>query len=73
MLYDICIYNQNIYTCVWYILKTLIIKEKLNKNKLNNILIETYNFLKLYNNNYRPIYHLERYILYISATIHELL
>ena len=73
IIYDLCIYNLNINNCVWYILEKLIIKDKLDNNKLNKILIETYNFFKFYNNNYRPIYHLERYILYITATIHELL
>ena len=73
ILYDMCIYDLNIHNCVWYILKVLISEEKINETKLNNILIETYNFFKLYNNNYRPIYHLERYILYISATIHDLI
>ena len=28
--------------------------------------------LKLYNNNYRPIYHLEKYILYIATIVHDL-
>jgi len=73
IIYDLCIYDLNINNCMWYILQTLIIKDKLDNNKLNKILIETYNFFKLYNNNYRPIYHLERYILYITATVHELL
>lgn len=73
ILYDICIFDLNIMNCIWYILNTLISKELLDRKKLNNILIETYSFIKLYNNNYRPIYHLERYILYIVATVHELL
>ena len=73
LLYDICIYDLNIDTCIWYILDNLIINNKIDKNKLNNILVEQYSFFKLYNNNYRPIYHLERFILYISATIYELL
>ena len=72
-LYDICIFDLNIINCIWYILKVLTNKNLLNGNKLNCILIETYNFLKLYNNNYRPIYHLEKYILYIIAVCHELL
>ena len=73
LLYDICIFDLNIMNCIWYILNTLISKELLDRKKLNNILIETYGFIKLYNNNYRPIYHLERYILYIVASVHELL
>tara|TARA_Y100000389_G_scaffold72093_1_gene68877 strand:- start:3601 stop:4596 length:996 start_codon:yes stop_codon:yes gene_type:complete len=72
MLYDICIFDMNITNCIWYILQTLIEKEKIDNDKLSKILIETFNFFKLYNNNYRPIYHLEKYILYIISTIHEL-
>jgi hypothetical protein len=72
MLYDICIYDLNILNCVWYILKTLVINKKINNKKLNIILIQTFDFLKLYNNNYRPIYHLEMYILYIATVIHDL-
>lgn len=71
-LYDICIYDFNIVNCIWYILKTLILKAKVNEKQLNSILIQTYGFFKLYNNNYRPIYHLEKYILYITAIIHDL-
>ena len=72
-LYDICIFDLNIINCIWYILKILISKKKLDIKKLNSILLETYGFFKLFNNNYRPIYHLEKYILYITAIIHELL
>jgi DNA polymerase III delta prime subunit len=72
ILYDICIFDLNIVNCIWYIIKVLIEKGKLDKKNLNDALVETYKFLKLYNNNYRPIYHLERYILYITTIIHEI-
>ena len=72
ILYDICIFDLSITNCIWYILISLINQKKLNSKKLNAILTETIMFFKLYNNNYRPIYHLEKYILYIIVTIHEL-
>jgi hypothetical protein len=72
ILYDICIFDLNIGNCIWYILNILIEKNILDKKKLNLILINIYKFFKLYNNNYRPIYHLEKLILYIILTIHEL-
>ena len=72
LLYDICIYDLNIVNCIWYILKTLIFKDIINKKQLGDIFIHTYGFLKLYNNNYRPIYHLEKYILHITAIVHDL-
>ena len=72
LLYDICIYDLNIVNCIWYIIKTLITKDKINEKQLNCILIKTYGFLKLYNNNYRPIYHLEKYVLHIASIVHDL-
>jgi hypothetical protein len=68
LLYDIFIYNLDINDCIWYILTTLLELYDENKNLTNNIseiLIKTYNFLQYYNNNYRPIYHLESYLLYL--------
>ena len=37
-----------------------------------NINIDMYKFLKLYNNNYRPIYHLELFLFNIIKHIHRL-
>jgi len=71
LLYDIFIYNLNIYECVWYILSSLIEKEYIKAETLSNILIKTYCFFQYYNNNYRPIYHLENYLLYITCVIHK--
>jgi hypothetical protein len=70
-LYEICIYDINIYSCINYIIHQLILKQLLTAEKLNKILIKLIDFLKLYNNNYRPIYHLERYILYIICVLNE--
>ena len=72
LLYDICIFDLNIYNCINYIIQQLNAKKLLSSDKLNKILINLYSFLKLYNNNYRPIYHLEKYVLYISAVVNEL-
>jgi hypothetical protein len=71
-LYEICIYDINIYLCINYIIHQLIEKKLLTSEKLNKVLVKLIDFLKLYNNNYRPIYHLERYILYIICVLHEL-
>lgn len=71
-LYDICIFELNIYNCLIYIINELDKKNLLSREKFNKILIKLVEFMKLYNNNYRPIYHLERYILYIISVIYEL-
>jgi hypothetical protein len=68
-LYDLLTYNLNIYECIYYILNKLIIIKKLDNIFINDIFIKTCIFFKYYNNNYRPIYHLESYILYLISTI----
>jgi hypothetical protein len=69
-LYDIFIYNLDITDCIWYIMTTLINQEHIKKPNMSLIMIKTYNFLKYYNNNYRPIYHLENYLFYLISIIH---
>jgi len=73
-LYDILILNLNIYECIYYIIYK-IIKKKYNNidslNFINNIFNKTCEFFKYYNNNYRPIYHLESYIYYLIKELHE--
>jgi hypothetical protein len=72
ILYDIFIYNLDISNCIWYILSTLIDQKKIKEDKLSIILKKTYCFFQYYNNNYRPIYHVENYLLYLAKSIHNL-
>jgi hypothetical protein len=72
ILYDLLIYNLNISQCVWYILKTLINDDYIDESKLSDILIKTYRFFQYYNNNYRPIYHIENYVYSLCKIIHNL-
>tara|TARA_Y100000389_G_scaffold202597_1_gene248348 strand:+ start:7706 stop:8692 length:987 start_codon:yes stop_codon:yes gene_type:complete len=72
MLYDICIFDLNINNCLFYILDELQSKKLLPPDKTCIIINKLYEFFKLYNNNYRNIYHLEKYILYITAIVNEL-
>jgi hypothetical protein len=69
ILYDIFIYNLDISDCIWYILSSLIEQKKIKREDISNILIKTYNFFQYYNNNYRPIYHVENYFLYLAKII----
>jgi hypothetical protein len=71
VLYDIFIYNLDITNCTWYILSSLIEEKKMKKEHLTDVLLKTYRFFQYYNNNYRPIYHLENYFLYITMLIHD--
>lgn len=72
LLYDLLTYNLNIYDCVWYIVGNVIKKYSLSTYDTSDIIINTYVFFNYYNNNYRPIYHLEKYIYYIICKIHNL-
>jgi len=72
ILYDIFIYNLNIYSCIWYILSSLVEQQKIKSEHLSDIMIKTYRFFQYYNNNYRPIYHLENYLFYLIKIIHDL-
>ena len=47
------------------------IKRENNNIVLSNLMLKTFKFLRYYNNNYRPIYHLESYLFYIIRTIHD--
>ena len=69
-LYDILIYNLNVDTCIWIIIERLILENKItNNDELLNVMIKTYEFFKNYNNNYRPIYHLERIAINLMQTL----
>ena len=70
LLYDMFIYNVDISDCIWYIISTLVNEKKINKERLSPILIKTYCFFQYYNNNYRPIYHMENYLLNLAKIIH---
>jgi len=67
-LYNLLICNLDIGECIWYIINHNVEKIK----NMNLVLIKLGDFLKLYNNNYRPIYHLERFFLYLCSDIHGL-
>jgi hypothetical protein len=71
MLYEILIYNYDLGECIWYIINDLIKHKYLNTQNLSDILIRTYTSLQYYNNNYRPIYHLENYVYNLITTIHN--
>jgi len=69
ILYDLLIYNLDIYECIWYILIYYIKNHKIKNKDITKILIKTFEIFKYYNNNYRPIYHLENYFFYLIRVI----
>ena len=71
-IYDIFIYNLDMHTSIWYIITKLISDNKIERKHMSDVMVKTYLFLKYYNNNYRPIYHVEKYILYLIKIIHNI-
>lgn len=71
-IYDMFIYNLNIYECMWYILTSLYRQRAIAESnaKLSDILAFTFRFFAFYNNNYRPIYHIENYLFYLVNIVH---
>ena len=70
VIYDILIYNLEPVECIWYILHFFIQNNYLESHNISDVLNRTYVFLKYYNNNYRPIYHLESILFYLITKIH---
>lgn len=68
-LYDILLYGLDVTECLWYVLRFFAENDKLLE--LDEVLIRVNNFLKYYNNNYRPIYHLESIFIYLITKIHN--
>lgn len=71
-LYEIFIYNLNCTNCIWYIIEELVKKKRLKDRDMPDVFIKIYSFLQYYNNNYRPIYHLESIIFYLVKKVHGL-
>jgi hypothetical protein len=69
-LYDILLYGLDITECIWYILKHYVDSGQLNETMLGDIMPRMHTFLKYYNNNYRPIYHLESIFVYLITHIY---
>jgi hypothetical protein len=68
-LYDIMIYNLDVVECVWYILAYFIESGRLTS--CSRILQKIYPFLQYFNNNYRPMYHLENIMFTMIAILHN--
>ena len=74
LLYNLLIFNIDISVSLFYCINYFINKKRLDKDNIEHILYSIYHFFSQYNNNYRPIFHLERifYILCITVNKNEL-
>jgi hypothetical protein len=70
-IYDILVYNLDVAESVWYVIHYFIQRKLLSQQEILSIMDKTFIFLKYYNNNYRPIYHLESIFFYIITIIQK--
>jgi len=70
-IYDILVYNLDVPECLWYVIYYFIQRKMLLKDDVLAIMEKSYVFLKYFNNNYRPIYHLESIFFYIITIIQK--
>jgi hypothetical protein len=71
LLYDILTYNLDFIEILWNILHHFVTEGKLNDKSVHEISNSIYIQIKQYNNNYRPIYHLEIMLVNIINHIHN--
>jgi len=69
-LYDLLTYDISVQECVWFILRRLILDGALLPEMMDDIMLKIYTFFQYFNNNYRPIYHLENFVLLLVCKIH---
>lgn len=68
-IYGILVFNLDVYECLLTIYEEIQELYSLNSHDILNINIKLYETLLYYNNNYRPIYHLEKFLLYLCSVI----
>ena len=71
-LYDIFIYQLELGDCLWEMIQSLIDTGRITPDSIVPLFYRLHTFYRYYNNNYRPIYHLEKFMLYLCSTIHGL-
>jgi hypothetical protein len=71
-IYDTLIYNLDVAECMWHIITHFIENDSLQGERISNVPIKTHLFFKYFNNNYRPIYHLESMLFYIINQVYGL-
>ena len=71
-IYNLFIYDININESIWYILNDLFKNNKIHEKDIYDLFIEINSFFKYYNNNYRPIYHVEKILFFLINKIYNL-
>ena len=70
-IYTIMIHNLSIDRVIYYLLYYIFDANLIPMERMNICLQNIYSFYKLYNNNYRPIFHLEKFVLELVRIIND--
>lgn len=71
MLYDILLLQFDIYECVWYIVSKLYENKFIKIEKMDLVFDKLFHFFNNFNNNFRPIFHLEFLYYSLVEIIHD--
>lgn len=71
-LYEILTFQLDVNECIWDIIVALNNEKYIKQDHFSDLNNSIYTFFHYYNNNYRPIFHLERLFISIYRLIHEL-
>jgi len=55
-----------------YVITDLYVKKYITERNSMDIFIKTHQFMQLYNNNYRSIFHLEKYVVTLIKDVHHI-
>ena len=70
-IYNIIVFNIDIFECMYKIIYKLTEKKKIKQKNMIYIFKALFVFLRRYNNNYRPIYHVEHFLLTLYKEINN--
>ncbi len=69
-IYDIFIYNLNVYAMIWDIIKKIVLSiENIGYDQMDELCFFLNEVFFYYNTNYRPIFHLERVFLFLVQMV----
>lgn len=70
VIYDMLIYNIDVHECIGNIVLFFFKHKYISETHYYEIMVHLYKTFKQYNNNYRPIYHLENIYYYLVTCVH---
>jgi len=65
LLYNLLTYNINIHESFYFILNRLLNMNYMSTYDIEKVMPNLFDIIKKYNNNYRSIYHLERFVIFL--------